>query len=217
MTERMLFSFDPRCPWCYQTSRWARRLAELGEVQLEWGLFALEMVNASGEDAQQKAAAAKRDAGSSLSLRTAVLVRDEHGSDGLGRFYAALGQRVHEQVEPVESADTIQAALRDSGMDPDLVGRAAADDSTWDRLVAEHRELVETTRSFGVPTISLLDGDGNREVTIFGPVISNVPSDTDAVELFRHVAWLARYDNFSELKRDRAARPDLESVRRRYG
>ncbi|MGI8756886.1 MAG: hypothetical protein ACR2MB_13720 [Acidimicrobiales bacterium] len=34
------------------------------------------------------------------------------------------------------------------------------------------------------------------------------------VELWRHVRWLARYENFSELKRDRTLRPDLESVRR---
>jgi hypothetical protein len=41
-----------------------------------------------------------------------------------------------------------------------------------------------------------------------------VPSGDEAVELFRHVVWLTRYENFSELKRDRVELPDLASVRR---
>lgn len=43
--ERIRFYFDPRCPWCYLTSRWASRLEELGEVSIDWALFSLEVVN----------------------------------------------------------------------------------------------------------------------------------------------------------------------------
>jgi hypothetical protein len=42
---------------------------------------------------------------------------------------------------------------------------------------------------------------------IFGPVISEVPTDADAVELWLPASWLVRYANFSELKRDRVAAP----------
>ena len=45
MSEPVKFYFDPRCPWCYQTSRWAKRLEELGEIGLDWGVFSLEVVN----------------------------------------------------------------------------------------------------------------------------------------------------------------------------
>jgi hypothetical protein len=70
---------------------------------------------------------------------------------------------------------------------------------------------VDDTRSFGVPTLVLDGGDGPA---IFGPVITEPPtSDSDAVELLRHVVWLARYPGFAELKRERDALPDLESVR----
>nr|MBA2437248.1 hypothetical protein [Acidimicrobiia bacterium] len=61
-------------------------------------------------------------------------------------------------------------------------------------------------RSFGVPTIVL---DGGEGPAIFGPVVSEVPTDEEAVELWRHVSWLARYENFSELKRDRTLALDL--------
>lgn len=62
-----------------------------------------------------------------------------------------------------------------------------------------------------MPTIILDGGDGPA---IFGPVVSEVPSDEEAVELWRHVSWLVRYGSFAEVKRDRLAAPALESVRR---
>src|SRR2546426_270667 len=46
--ERIRFHFDPRCPWCYQTSRWACRLEALGEVEIDWAVFSLEVVNLPG-------------------------------------------------------------------------------------------------------------------------------------------------------------------------
>jgi predicted DsbA family dithiol-disulfide isomerase len=206
MTESVRFHFDPLCPWCYQTSRWARRLAELGEIELDWGVFSLEIVNAEdGADVRDTARAA-------AALRTTVLVHDRHGAHGVGRFYAALGARIHERSEDPTDPGTVTGALEDAGLETSLRDEAVGDPATWDRVAEEHHALVERTRSFGVPTIVL---DGGTGPAIFGPVVSNVPEDDDAVELFRHVAWLARYDNFSELKRDRTIDPDLESVRRR--
>src|SRR5271170_3348256 len=43
--DHVKFYFDPRCPWCYQTSRWANRLEQLGEIELDWGVFSLEVAN----------------------------------------------------------------------------------------------------------------------------------------------------------------------------
>jgi hypothetical protein len=65
-----------------------------------------------------------------------------------------------------------------------------------------------------VPTIRL---DGGRGPAIFGPVISNPPADgAEAATLWEHVSWLVRYENFSELKRDRTVTPDLARVRTMY-
>ena len=206
MTEAVRFHFDPLCPWCYQTSRWARRLAELGEISLDWGVFSLEIVNADDDSVV-------RDTGRAApALRVTVLVRDRHGAAAVDRFYGALGDRIHQRGEEVSDPATVTGALDDAGLDASLLEEALADGSTWDQVEAEHRDLVERTRSFGVPTIVL---DGGKGPAIFGPVISHVPDDDDAVELFRHVSWLARYENFSELKRDRTIDLDLESIRRR--
>lgn len=208
MTERIRFHFDPVCPWCYQTSRWLKRVAELGEVELSWALFSLELHNA-GEEPEHLAEAHSR---SKLALSTAVAVRDVAGSHALGSFYGALGRLVHEDGEELEDATTVKSALDDIALDAGLVDRAAGDRSYADRVAAEHRALVERTGSFGVPTIALEDGSGP---VIFGPVITEPPADdTETLELFRHVVWLARYTNFAELKRERERLPDLASVRR---
>lgn len=209
MTERIRFHFDPICPWCYQTSRWLRRAAELGEVELSWGLFSLELANADAEPEELAA----RHARSKVALATAVAARDAGGSEAVGAFYAGLGKRVHEGGEDLSDPSVVKGALDDAGLDPALAEAAAADDRYAERVAGEHRALVERTASFGVPTIVLDDGAGPA---IFGPVIVEPPAaDAETVELLHHVVWLARDDNFAELKRDRQRRPDLASVRRR--
>lgn len=206
MSERVRFYFDPICPWCYETSRWAHLLEERGIVELEWGVFSLELQNA-GREPEELAAAHARSA---PALRTAVMVREHAGHRGVGAFYQAIGRRFHERGETLEDPATVEAALADAGLDTSLCAKALADGATADRVAAEHRELQERTRSFGVPTIVL---DGGEGPAIFGPVISEVPAGDEAEELWRHVSWLTRYQNFAELKRERLAPPDLESVR----
>jgi hypothetical protein len=200
--EKVKFHFDPRCPWCYQTSRWIRRLEELGTVEAEWGVFSLEVVNApEGTDLDTL------DAASGPPLRTAILIRDRFGAKAIGPFYAELGARIWEEVPP---ASDLVAASRDAlsavGLDPSIVDEALEDPETWQGVLAEHRALVDAHGSFGVPTIVL---DGGTGPAIFGPVISALPDDPEAVALFEHVAWLTRYRSFFELKRGRVEAPDL--------
>lgn len=204
-TEPVRFYFDPICPWCYQTSRWIRRLAELEVVEVDWAVFSLAMANAGNEEMRDK----QHDR-SERALRTVMAVRERHGRKAVGEFYAQLGQRVHERGEPLDEPATVEAALADAGLDSGLSEKAMSDSSTKQSVAAEHQALVERTRSFGVPTIVL---DGGEGPAIFGPVISRVPSDGDAIELWRHASWLARHEAFAELKRERMDIPDLESVR----
>ena len=51
-------------------------------------------------------------------------------------------------------------------------------------------------KAFGVPTIVLDGGDGPH---MFGPIISEVPDDDAAVDLWRHFAWVARNPNLAEI------------------
>lgn len=203
--DAVRFHFDPICPWCYQTSRWAKRLEQLGEIKLDWGLFSLEVVNLK-DDADPHQLQAR----SGPALRTASVIRERKGGEAIGPFYTALGKRIWEQSPPEQDmATAVQGALEEVGLDVEWCAEALSDPSTWEAVLDEHRGLVERTRSFGVPTIVL---DGGTGPAIFGPVISELPSDDEAVELWRHVSWLARYENFSEIKRDRIKPPDLPAM-----
>jgi protein-disulfide isomerase-like protein with CxxC motif len=204
--EHVKFYFDPACPWCYQTSRWARRVEEMGEIELDWGIFSLEVVNLPpGKDAREL------DARSGPALRTALAIRDRHGSKAIGPFYAALGKRMWDQPPPPDDmVGAVRESLQEAGLPPSLVDDVMADRSTWDAVLKEHGALVAANSSFGVPTVAL---DGGAGPAIFGPVISVLPSDEDAVALWRHTLWLTRYGNFAELKRSRLGRPDLATVK----
>ena len=136
MAERIRFYFDPLCPWCYQTSRWARRLDELGVVDVEWRVFSLAIVNGGDEG---RAAA---DTGSVPSLRTAIAVRDAHGNDAVGAFYKALSDARHLRGLPLEDHAVIEAALREAGLEPALLQQALDDPATWDAVQREHDEAV---------------------------------------------------------------------------
>jgi predicted DsbA family dithiol-disulfide isomerase len=204
--EQVKFHFDPICPWCYQTSRWAKQLEGLGEIELDWGVFSLEVVNLDKETGDPTIPAKR----SGPALRTAIAIRDSEGSKAIGPFYTALGKRIWEQVPPAEDMTVaVRDSLAEAGLDPGLCDKALADPGSWDAVLAEHNALVEHTRSFGVPTIVL---DGGRGPAIFGPVIGELPSDEDAIALWQHTSWLVRYGNFSEMKRDRLSLPDLPVV-----
>jgi predicted DsbA family dithiol-disulfide isomerase len=199
--DQVTFYFDPRCPWCWQTSRWARRLVELGEITVAWKAFSLEVVNRpEGTDPAELAATG------SPALRTAVLIADRHGNDAVGSFYESLGQRTFNVAPPGDPVVIIKSALEEVGLDPALHDEAVADAATWASVVASTEHVVDRIGKLGVPTIALDGADGPM---IFGPVISEVPPDAEAVELWQHTAWLARNDNFSELKRSNRTSPDL--------
>jgi hypothetical protein len=188
------------------TSKWVNQLVELGEVEVvDWRVFSLELINGGEETIE-----AAREYRAAPALRTATAVRAAAGGEAVGRFYHALDLRTWESTQDVRSADTLRGALGDAGLDPSLYDTALDDPATWDAVVASHRAVVDELGAFGVPTIRL---DGGEGPGIFGPVISKVPPDDEAVELWRHVLWLTRSDNFWELKRNRAVEPDLEGIR----
>ncbi|MBW8826302.1 MAG: hypothetical protein JF603_08140 [Acidobacteria bacterium] len=203
MPEKVRFHFDPRCPWCYQTSRWAKDLERLGEIEIEWGVFSLEIVN-------QKEGEELTNPVSGPALRTAIVIRDTEGRNAIGPFYTALGQRLWHRPPPPtpeEMPDAVRASLAEAGLDPGLCDKALADDSTWQAVVDEHNEVVSRFGAFGVPTIILDNGEGPA---IFGPVIYEPPADDEAIELWRHTSWMVRNANVTELKRARTDLPDLE-------
>ena len=201
--ERIRFYFDPLCPWCYQTSRWARRLEEDGLVDIDWRVFSLAIAN---RDDEGRAAATD---GAAPALRVSVALRERDGVAAVGRFYAALGAAVHERGEDVADPGVLGAAIEAANADPALLQEVLGDPRTWEMVQREHDDAVQRLHAFGVPTIELANGSA-----MFGPIVIDVPNASEGRELWEHFRWLTQNANVAELKRHRDSAPDLESVRR---
>jgi 2-hydroxychromene-2-carboxylate isomerase len=206
--EPVTLLFDVRSPWCYQTSRWLRRLAALGEVSLSWGVFSLEVVNLHADEDP-----VDYDAEYGPALRVALALREEHGPQAIGDFYAAFGARMWETpgMGPLPDVPELtRQALADIGIDPGYAGKVLADEASWTAVLDEHRRWADQ-RVFGVPTL-LIGGD--EQHVVFGPVLQSLPSDEDGIALWRHVRGLAAVGTVFELKRFKSlqSRADLPNA-----
>ena len=207
--EPVTLLFDVRSPWCYQTSRWLRRLAELGQVTPSWGVFSLEVVNLHGDEDP-----AGYDAEYGPALRVALALRAEYGPAAIGDFYAAFGTRMWET--PADGSaplpgvpEMTRQALADIGIDPGYAGQVLADEETWTAVLDEHRRWAQM-RVFGVPTLLI----GEDKHVVCGPVLRSLPGDDDCRELWRHLRGLAAVGTVYELKRYKSlhSRADLPNA-----
>jgi 2-hydroxychromene-2-carboxylate isomerase len=215
------FWFDPVCPFAWLTSKWVRTVAAQRHYAVEWRLVSLRLLNRHVDYAAQfpPEYEAGHTAGLHL-LRVAAAARGRHGPAVLDPLYAALGRHVFEddagQPAPdrATSRDFVERVLTEAGLTADLAG--AVDDASWDeRIQAETDEALRLTgKDVGTPILHFRPPDG---AAFFGPVISRLPSDEDAADLWDHVVALAGFPGFAELKRSLRERPQLPALGIRPG
>jgi 2-hydroxychromene-2-carboxylate isomerase len=208
------FYFDPLCPFAWLTSKWVRKVVAQRDYSVDWRFIALRMINADVDyDAQFPAGyEAGHTAGLRL-LRVAARARAEHGRGAVGPLYEAIGTQAFDSdvgLAPGEQGTRafLEPLLERAGLPGDVAD--ALDDPAWDaELRAETDEaLALTGKDVGTPIIHFGPPDG---VAFFGPVISRLPGDADAVRLWDHVVGLASFPGFAELKRSLRERPQLRS------
>jgi hypothetical protein len=220
MEEDIRFYFDPVCPFAWLTSRWVRSVMAQRDYTVDWRFISLRMVNVHVDyDAQfPPEYAAGHTAGLRL-LRVAARTRAEHGREAVGSLYTALGRRIFDRPAGTEESpgarerrgtrDFVEPALAEAGLPADLAD--ALDDPSFDQLIrAETDEaLALTGKDVGTPIIHFQPPTG---VAFFGPVISRLPAEEDAVRLWDHVVGLAGFPGFAELKRSLRERPQLRGL-----
>jgi hypothetical protein len=69
--------------------------------------------------------------------------------------------------------------------------------------------LALTGKDIGTPILHFEPPDG---VAFFGPVISRLPGENEAEQLWDHVIGLARFPGFAELKRSLRELPQLRAL-----
>ena len=214
------FWFDPVCPFAWMTSTWVRQVAAQRTYDVEWRLISLRLLNADVDyDAHfPPEYEAGHTAGLRL-LRVAHRVREEHGQPALARFYEVCGTAVFEREHP-EGAEVrgtarfLAPVLAHARLPEDLT--SALDDEGRDAAIrAETDEaLALTGKDVGTPILHFQPPSG---VAFFGPVISRLPDEDRAVELWDHVIGLAGFPGFTELKRSLRERPQLPAFGVRPG
>ena len=217
------FYFDPVCPFAWMTSKWVRRVAAQRDYDVDWRFISLRVVNADVDYAAHfpPEYEAGHTAGLRL-LRVAARARSMRGREAIGPLYAALGQHIFESErgewlsgEHRDTREIVEPILAEAGLPADLAD-ALDDDGADDEIRAETAEaLALTGKDVGTPILHFRPADGG--VAFFGPVISRLPSDDEAVELWEHVVGLASFPGFAELKRSLRERPQLPALGARSG
>jgi 2-hydroxychromene-2-carboxylate isomerase len=206
------FYFDPVCPFAWMTSKWVRQVAAQRDYTVDWRFISLRLLNAHIDYASHfpPEYEAGHTAGLRL-LRVATRVRAEHGRQAVGPLYEAFGRHifeVEEQPDPAVGGSRERAAsiLAEVGL-PTALADAVDDASADAEIQAETDEALSLTgKDVGTPILHFRPPEG---VAFFGPVISRLPSEEKAVDLWDHVVALAGFPGFAELKRSLRERPQL--------
>ena len=199
MTEQnqtdLKFYFDPACPWAWRTSLWIREVVKVRPVNLEWDFFSLTMINNQAQNLEGL------NSPSEKGLRTLVLARRNGGNEAVDKLYLALGKARHENGAKLDDDAVVLEALKQAGLDENLLEQAMSDETTLEEINSSHNK-VASDKAFGVPTLVLTQNEQTSQ-PIYGPVITQVPQGEEAGQLWDHFSWLAMQNDFYELKRNR--------------
>ena len=211
------FFWDPVCPFAWVTSRWVVKVAEQRDYEVDWRFISLRLLNKDRDyDSEFPEGYTKGHTQGLRLLRVAAAVRDEVGREPLGALYTRIGEHIWNRPPPEgsdplgsladQATESVPAVLDELGLSPSLA--AALDDESFDEVLqAETDEaLSRTGDDVGTPILTFEPPNG---VSFFGPVISRIPDDEDALHLWDAVLELARWPGFAELKRSLREMPQL--------
>lgn len=191
--------FDPLCPFAWITSRWIREVEHVRDVEVKWHVMSLAYLN---KDKDIPDGYREMLAGKEKPVRVAIKIAQEHDNATLGEWYTAIGTRRHDNGEELDR-DTVAKSLADVGLPGDLI--EAWDDESLDAAVAEshHRGMDPVGDEVGTPTIHI---EGSA---FFGPVLTKIPREEQAGELWDGAVAVAKFPYFFELKRTRTGELDF--------
>lgn len=211
------FYFDPVCPFAWLTSKWVRQVQAQRDYSVDWRFISLRLINAEVDyDADfPPEYEAGHTAGLRL-LRVAARARAEHGRESIAGLYALFGAHIFDAApdpgnqrtegERRGTREFVEPILAEAGLPLALAD--ALDDESWDSEIRQEtaEALALTGKDVGTPIIHFEPPTG---VAFFGPVISRLPAEDSATELWDHVVGLARFPGFAELKRSLREQPQL--------
>ncbi len=211
------FYFDPVCPFAWMTSKWVRIVQAQRDYTVDWRFISLRMINADVDYYNHFPPGYETGHTAGLMmLRVVARTRAEHGCAAVGPLYEAIGARVFDTAAEPGQADGgyrgtrtfLEPILSEAGLPAELAD--ALEDTSFDAELRRETDeaLALTGKDVGTPIIQFQPPNG---VAFFGPVISRLPTEAEAVPLWDHVLGLASFPGFAELKRSLRERPQLRS------
>jgi 2-hydroxychromene-2-carboxylate isomerase len=195
------FYWDPVCPWCWITSRWMIEVGLQKQIQVNWKLFSLKIINSERDIPEPYRTLHKIGL---KALRVAAAVRKTYGNDGLAKIYTLMGTHYHHDEADIDTPEDLEALLKAGGYPKQLA--EAAEDPDWDKIISADMDqaIAKVGKDVGVPLIVLDGGDGPG---FFGPVCSPAPTGRAALALWDAIIVAGSTPGFYELKRSRDTEP----------
>ncbi len=209
------FFWDPVCPFSWITSRWVEQVAAQKDFSVDWRFISLRLLNKDKDYATEFPPEYEKGHTAGLRmLRVAAAIREKEGRSAVGPVVTAYGESYWNRepgsgtLEYLSTPEHVTEVLTTVGLSTDYV--SSLDDTSWDEQLDAETELAisRTGRDVGTPIITFRP-DTPEAMSFFGPVISRVPSDEDAVKLWDAVTTLATFPGFAELKRSMREVPQL--------
>ncbi|NLS10597.1 disulfide bond formation protein DsbA [Nesterenkonia sp. MY13] len=199
MAERVDFWFDPICPFAYVTSRWMLEVEKVRDVEVQWHVMSLGVLNEKGNPAptEDEDILARW-----IPARTSTIVA-QSAPEKIGDFYTAIGTEIHAKGQRDFEAAS-RTALAAIGLDEALVEEAKTDKHDEVMRASHHEGISKVGQDVGTPIVSFGD------TAFFGPVVTRVPTGEEAGKIFDGAVALAGYPYFFELKRTRTERPQVD-------
>ena len=199
MTTKAKFWFDPACPWAWMTSRWILEVQSQRDIEIEWNIFSLAVLNEGRELTPEYRARTDKTWGP---VRVIAAAKRKNGYEAVLPLYTIIGNLFHPGAKPIEK-ETIIEALKIANLDASLIDAYDSTDFDQDLRDSTKAALDLVGSDVGTPVISV------EGVAFFGPVITPAPKGADALKLWDGVVAAASVPGFFELKRTRTARPQF--------
>lgn len=207
------FFWDPVCPFAWITSRWVAKVAQQKDFSIDWRFISLRLLNKDKDYATEFPPEYEHGHTAGLRmLRVAAAVRNDLGRGPMGALVEAYGRSYWDKPQGsgmrkhLSTTEHAVEVLQAAGLPASYA--SALDEAAWDEMLDAETELglSRTGRDVGTPIITFQPPDG---LSFFGPVISRVPSDAEAVPLWDAVTTLASFPGFAEMKRSLREVPQL--------